>query len=88
VPAAVPGQHVLPALARDSGFHKALGEAIGRVNQKLAAAERMRRFVIAPEAFSMENAQLTPTLKVRRHAIRAAYQAAFDALYDGKGMAA
>jgi long-chain acyl-CoA synthetase len=65
-----------------------LGEVVARVNEGLATAERMRRFVIAGEPFSIANTQLTPTLKLRRHAIRAVYEAAFDALYDGKGMAA
>jgi long-chain acyl-CoA synthetase len=78
----------LAALAGDAGFHKALGEAVSRVNEGLAPAERVRRFVIATEPFGTANAQLTPTLKVRRHAVRQAYQAAFDSLYDGKGMAA
>ena len=44
------------------------------------ATERVRRFIIAGEPFSLANAQLTPTLKIRRHAIRAAYQAEFEAL--------
>ena len=78
----------LPALAGNPGFHKAVGDVVARVNDELAAAERVRRFVIAGEPFSLANAQLTPTLKIRRHAIRDAYQAAFDLLYDGKGMAA
>jgi len=78
----------LAALARDAGLHKALGDVVARVNQGLPAAERVRRFVIAGEPFSLANAQLTPTLKIRRHAIREAYQIAFEALYDGKGMAA
>lgn len=78
----------LAVLADDPGFHKALGDVVAKVNQDLAAAERVRRFVIAAEPFSLANTQLTPTLKIRRHAIRAAYQGAFDSLYDGKGMAA
>jgi long-chain acyl-CoA synthetase len=78
----------LAALANDPEIHKALGEVIAQVNQTLPAAERVRRFVIAHEPFSLANAQLTPTLKIRRHAIRAVYQSAFDTLYDGKGMAA
>ena len=82
----VPGD--LPALAREPGFHKALGDAVARVNSELQHPERVRRFVIAAEPFSLANAQLTPTLKIRRHAIRAAYRSAFDQLYDGKGMAA
>jgi long-chain acyl-CoA synthetase len=78
----------LPALAVNPGFHKAIGDVVAQVNQQLAAVERIRRFVIAGEPFSLANAQMTPTLKIRRHAIRAAYEAAFDALYDGKGIAA
>jgi long-chain acyl-CoA synthetase len=78
----------LAKLAGDAGFHKALGDVVTRVNRDLAPPERVRRFVIAGEPFSLDNAQLTPTLKIRRHTIRATYEAAFDSLYDGKGMAA
>ena len=78
----------LAMLAGDPGFHKALGEVVGRVNEGLAPPERVRRFLIADEPFSTANGQLTPTLKIRRHAIRAVYGTAFDALYEGKGMAA
>ncbi|MGD9615744.1 MAG: long-chain fatty acid--CoA ligase [Alphaproteobacteria bacterium] len=82
----VPGD--LPALARDPGFHKALGDVVSRINRDLQPPERVRRFVVAAEPFSLANAQLTPTLKIRRHAIRDAHQSALDQLYDGKGMAA
>ena len=78
----------LAALAHDPGLHKALGDVVARVNRDLQGPERVRRFVIASEPFSLANAQLTPTLKIRRHAIREAYQPAFDQLYEGKGMAA
>ncbi len=78
----------LAALAADADFHRAIGEAVARVNAGLPQAERIRRFLIATEPFSLANTQLTPTLKIRRHTIREAYQTAFDSLYDGKGMAA
>jgi long-chain acyl-CoA synthetase len=78
----------LPALAGNPGFHKAVGDVVARVNGELTACERVRRFVIAEEPFSLANAQMTPTLKIRRHAIRAVYEAEFDALYEGKGIAA
>ena len=76
------------ALAGNPQFQNVLGDAVARVNAGLAIAERVRRFVIAAEPFSVANAQLTPTMKVRRHAVRAAYQAAIEALYDGKSAAA
>ena len=72
----------LPALARHPGFHQALGDIVGRVNQNLAPIERVRRFLIAHEPFSIDNAQMTPTLKIRRHAIRGAYEDALDSLYE------
>jgi long-chain acyl-CoA synthetase len=77
----------LPALAADPGFAKAIGEAVARVNRELAPAERVRRFAVAAEPFSTANGMMTPTLKLRRHAIRAAYGEALDALYAGPGEA-
>jgi long-chain acyl-CoA synthetase len=41
----------------------------------------VRRFVIAAEPFSIENGQLTPTLKVRRHKVAVRYREALEALY-------
>jgi long-chain acyl-CoA synthetase len=78
----------LSMLAADTGFHKVLGEVVERVNQSLAPPERVRRFLVADEPFSTANGQLTPTLKIRRHTIREAYAASFDALYEGRGIAA
>ena len=78
----------LAALAADRRFTKAIGEVVARVNRSLSPIERVRRFVIASEPFTIANGQMTPTLKVKRHAIREVYGAAIDALYDGKGIAA
>src|SRR5207247_350956 len=78
----------LAALAQDPGLHKALGDVVARVNRGLATTERVPRVTVAREPFRPANAQLTPTLKIRRHAIRDAYQTAFETLYDGTGMAA
>ncbi|HEY1261266.1 MAG TPA: long-chain fatty acid--CoA ligase [Stellaceae bacterium] len=78
----------LGTLAADAGFAKAIGSAVARVNRVLAPSERIRRFVIAGEAFTTANGQMTATLKVKRHAVREAYAEALDALYQGKGMAA
>jgi len=78
----------LATLAGDPGFSKALRSAVARVNRNLTPVERVRRFVIAPEPFTIANGQMTPTLKIKRHAIRDAYGADLDSLYNGKGMAA
>ncbi|MGH7039634.1 MAG: AMP-dependent synthetase/ligase [Stellaceae bacterium] len=78
-----------PELATDGvDPQKAVAAAVARVNHALAPAERVRRFVIAAEPFTIANGQLTPTLKIRRHAIRETYGAMLDRLYDGKSAAA
>ena len=76
------------ALAVDPGFAKAIGAVVARVNQRLSPVERVRRFVIAAEPFTIANGQMTPTLKIKRHVIREAYGAALDVLYESKDIAA
>ena len=74
----------MTTLSQSADFHAALAEAVDRVNRRLSNIERVRRFIIATEPFSIENAQMTPTLKVRRHKIREVYGAALEALYGDK----
>jgi long-chain acyl-CoA synthetase len=78
----------LKALAADPEFTRAIGAAVNRVNLTLAVSERVRRFVIAAEAFTIANGQMTPTLKIKRHVIRETYGAALDVLYHSKEIAA
>jgi long-chain acyl-CoA synthetase len=62
-------------------MHKALSKAVDRVNADLSVIERVRRFIRADEPFSVENDQLTPSMKIRRHIIRQAYGERLEALY-------
>jgi long-chain acyl-CoA synthetase len=78
----------LAALTEHPELVRALGEAVARVNAGLPAIERVRRFIVAPEAFTTANGQMTATLKVKRHVIRAVYGSALEALYEGKSAAA
>ena len=60
---------------------KLLGKAVDRVNADLSVIEKVRRLVVADEAFSVENEQLTPSLKIRRHVISKVYGEQLDALF-------
>jgi long-chain acyl-CoA synthetase len=71
-------------LALDTSLHKAIGAAVDRVNADLPVAERIRRFVLANEPFSIQNGLMTPTLKIKRHAIRDVYGEALAGLYEAK----
>jgi long-chain acyl-CoA synthetase len=54
---------------------------VDRVNQKLSVIEKVRRVIIADEAFSTDNQQLTPSLKIRRHVLKQVYGERLDKLY-------
>ena len=55
--------------------------AVDRVNAGLSGIERVRRILIADEPFTIENGELTPSLKTRRHVLRDRYGARLDGLY-------
>ena len=61
---------------------KALGDAVDDVNRGLSVVERIRRFVVAAQPFTIDNEQMTPTMKIRRHVIAEKYGAMLDALYE------
>jgi long-chain acyl-CoA synthetase len=68
-------------LKTDPDFVRAVSAAVDRVNSELSVIEKIRRFIIADEPFTVENEQLTPSIKIRRHVIREVYGERLDALY-------
>jgi long-chain acyl-CoA synthetase len=77
----VPREEILAAHADDEALRKAVEAGVERVNRQLQPIERIRKILVVREAFSVANGLMTPTLKIRRHAIRAVHGAALDALY-------
>ena len=70
-------------LAEDPDYRAAVQAAVDRTNKDLSVIERVRRWIMADEPFTIENEQLTPSLKIRRHMLRKAYGERLDALYRG-----
>ena len=70
-----------PEFAQMPDLHQRLQAAVDRVNADLSVVERVRRFILADEPFTIENEQLTPSLKIRRHVIGKVYGERLDALY-------
>jgi long-chain acyl-CoA synthetase len=62
-------------------FRSVIRAAIDRVNGDLSVIEKVRSFAFADEAFSIENEEMTPSLKIRRHKLKERYGARLDALY-------
>jgi long-chain acyl-CoA synthetase len=74
----------LTQLLADSSFRRHLGDAIDRINRQLAPAEKVRRFLLTAEPFTVDNEMCTPTLKIRRHIIIARYGRGLEELYDDR----
>ena len=62
-------------------LHKLLAKAVDRVNADLSVIEKVRRFILADEAFTVDNEEMTPSMKIRRHVISKRYGAQLDALF-------
>lgn len=77
----VPSDDARRAHTTIEALARALSAAVERANTQLSITERVRRFHVADQAFTIENGMLTPTQKVRRHKVREAHQAAIAALY-------
>jgi long-chain acyl-CoA synthetase len=74
-----------PEIASAADVQDRLEAAVDRVNRDLSVIEKVRRFIIADQPFSIENEQLTPSMKIRRHVIAKAYGDRLDALYPKAG---
>ncbi|MHA1538764.1 MAG: AMP-dependent synthetase/ligase [Alphaproteobacteria bacterium] len=69
------------AIVKDTDFHEQLAEAVSRVNKGLAVAERVRRFIVVGDPFSVDNGMMTPSMKIRRHVITKSFGKDLDGLY-------
>ena len=71
-------------IAGEADVHKRLSAAVDRVNADLNVIEKVRRFIAADAPFTVENEQLTPSMKIRRHVLKAAYGDRLEALYRSR----
>jgi long-chain acyl-CoA synthetase len=70
-----------PEIASAPDLNQRLQRAVDRVNADLSVIERVRRFILADEPFAIDNEQLTPSMKIRRHVIKQIYGERLDTLY-------
>jgi long-chain acyl-CoA synthetase len=66
---------------RSSRLFESVQRIVDEVNVGLAKFETIRKFVLAKDDFSIDNGELTPTLKKRRTIIGEHYRADIEALY-------
>ena len=68
-------------LVNDASVHGMMDKLINEYQKNLAAYEQIKRFVLLPRQFSMENGELTNTLKIKRAVINKRYAKLIDAMY-------
>ncbi len=54
---------------------------IDKVNQELSIIEKIKKFIIIDDPFTIENLMLTPTMKIRRHQIKKVFGEQLEKLY-------
>ena len=54
---------------------------IDKTNKSLTAIEKIKKFKILDEEFTIENELLTPTMKIRRHKIKSKYKIELEKFY-------
>ena len=60
---------------------KEIDKEIKKINNYLSNIERIKKYFVINEKFSIENGMLTPTLKLKRYKIIKKYQNQFEKLY-------
>lgn len=69
-------------LCADKRIIEMIKERIDTLQQQLAYYEQVKRFTILPKPFTMENGELTNTLKLKRRVVNENYKAAIDKMYE------
>ncbi len=78
--------HLVAVLvAAEGSSREAVARAVARVNQTLSPIERVRRFAVIDTPFTIENGLMTPTMKVRRQAVRRIHGGILEDLYKTPG---
>lgn len=70
-------------LCEDPEMVAEVQKAVDHANETVSAAESIRRFRVVEGEFTEDNGLLTPSLKVKRQAVAAAYADDIEALYTG-----
>jgi long-chain acyl-CoA synthetase len=69
------------ALAEHDEVMSLVQKELDRANSNYASVEQVKKFTILPRELSIEEGELTPTLKIKRTVVNERYAELFDSLY-------
>ncbi|WP_394847265.1 AMP-dependent synthetase/ligase [Pendulispora brunnea] len=70
------------SLHESAEIRAAIQKGIDETNANLAKVETVKKFIILPRPLSMEDGELTPTLKVKRRVVNQNWAAQIEAMYQ------
>jgi long-chain acyl-CoA synthetase len=70
-------------IARSKDAEALIQPYIDQLNKELAKYETVKKFAILPRDLSIEEGDLTPSLKVKRKAVEKKYAKVLDSMYEG-----
>jgi long-chain acyl-CoA synthetase len=68
-------------LAADERVHELLQATVDDANRERSRFEQIKRFAVLPRDFTMEEGEVTPTLKLRRRAVQEHFATEIEELY-------
>jgi long-subunit acyl-CoA synthetase (AMP-forming) len=68
-------------LAKHAEAQRAIGEAVGAANERMARVEQIKKFKILPAEWNPGGDELTPTMKLKRKPIERKYAAEIEGMY-------
>lgn len=68
-------------IANSKEVQERIKEEVDGINKKFGHWEQVKRFELTPDAWSTEGGEMTPTLKLKRKAIKEKYQKLYDKIY-------
>ncbi|MEU6229154.1 AMP-dependent synthetase/ligase [Streptomyces sp. NPDC047042] len=77
----MPADTPMSDVIRDPRMRADVQRAVDHANAAVSRAESIRAFTLVEGEFTEDNGQLTPSLKVKRHAVTAAYGEEIEAIY-------
>jgi len=69
------------AIAESPEVKERIKEELDDINKKFGHWEQVKKFEITPDLWSVDGGEMTPTLKLKRKAIKEKYQKLYDKIY-------
>jgi long-chain acyl-CoA synthetase len=76
--------HTTAEMAAAEPVQKEIQKVVARVNKQLAPFEQIRKYRVLGRDFSIEDGELTATMKVRRARVMENFKQSIEELYEGK----